>query len=155
MPPEAVAEEEEGETENHRAGQEEGAARSGEGGGGAEEETGRRRVRTVSHEGHCDPDETLEFEIRVPANHEVAENLKGRLLLQHGDMDSNVHQAGTLRLVRELIRSNKRFDFMMFPGMRHGFGSRYGEYWARVRAEYFARYLLGDDYRSADMSERR
>lgn len=111
-------------------------------------------MRTVSHEGHWDPDESLEFETRVPANHEVAQNLKGRLLLQQGDMDSNVHRAGTMRVVRELIRSNKRFDFMMFPGMRHGFGSQYGDYWARVRAEYVARCPLGDDDRSADMSER-
>jgi dipeptidyl aminopeptidase/acylaminoacyl peptidase len=58
-----------------------------------------------------------------------------------------------MRLVRELMRHDKRFDFMMMPGMRHGFGSEYNEYWRRCRAEYFARHLLGDDYRSADIND--
>jgi len=115
----------------------------------------RRTARVVANETHCDPDEDVEFDIHIPANHEVAENLKGRLLLQHGDMDNNVHHAGTMRLVRELIRHNKRFDFMMMPGMRHGFGGAFNDYWTLMRAEYFARHLLGDDYRSADLMERR
>lgn len=127
----------------------------GEGEDDAPETTRRRVARVVPNEGHCEEDESVEFDIEVPANHEVAENLKGRLLLQHGDMDNNVHYAGTMRLVRELIRNEKRFDFMMFPGMRHGFGGEYNSYWAKTRAEYFARHLLGDDYRSADINEKR
>ena len=31
------------------------------------------------------------FEIKIPTNGELAANLKGKLLLVHGDMDSNVH----------------------------------------------------------------
>jgi len=90
---------------------------------------------------------TEQFEIHVPANHEVAENLKGNLLLVHGDMDNNVHHAGTMRLARELIRNDKRFDMMIFPGMRHGFGG-YSSYFQRMLREYFAEHLIGDYYRA-------
>ncbi len=87
------------------------------------------------------------FEIEVPTNHELAENLEGRLLLVHGDMDNNVHHAGTMRLAKALIDANKRFDFMMFPGMAHGFGG-YSSYWQRMMFEFFAESLLGDYYRN-------
>ncbi len=132
------------------------AAEEGEGEGGAEG-SGRRKARVVANEMYCDPDEDVEFDIHIPANHEVAENLKGRLLILHGDMDNNVHHAGTMRLVRELIRHNKRFDFMMFPGMRHGEGTVPGdqEYLARLRQEYFAEHLLGDYYRNDAIIPRR
>lgn len=119
------------------------------------DEDEEREARVVANETHCNSDEEIEFDIEVPTNHEMAEHLEGRLLLQHGDMDSNVHHAGTMRLVRELIEHDKRFDLMVFPGMRHGFGSDFGEYWSKVRAEYFAEHLLGDYYReTADMNAR-
>ena len=129
------------------------AEESGESGEGSDDEE-ERETRVVANETHCEGDEEIEFDIEVPTNHEKAENLKGRLLLQHGDMDSNVHHAGTMRLVRELIEHDKRFDFMMFPGMRHGFGEDFSDYWNRARAEYFAEHLLGDYYRgSADIND--
>lgn len=91
------------------------------------------------------------FEIKVPTNHELAANLKGKLLLVHGDMDNNVHPAGTIRLVNALIRANKRFDLMLMPGQAHGFGNMQG-YFTNMMMEYFAEHLLGDYYRgSADM----
>jgi dipeptidyl aminopeptidase/acylaminoacyl peptidase len=89
----------------------------------------------------------ISFEIHVPANHELAENLKGKLLLVHGDMDNNVHPAGTIRLADALIRANKRFDLMMMPGQAHGFGPMQ-DYFTRMMYEYFAEHLLGDYYRS-------
>ncbi len=95
------------------------------------------------------------FEIKVPANHELAENLKGKLLLVHGDMDNNVHPAGTIRLVNALIRANKRFDFLLLPGQAHGFGNM-TNYFNDLTFEYFAEHLLGDYYRgNANMKERR
>jgi dipeptidyl aminopeptidase/acylaminoacyl peptidase len=86
------------------------------------------------------------FEIEVPANHELAENLKGKLLLVHGDMDNNVHHAGTMRLVDALIKANKRFDFMIMPGKAHGFAD-FQPYFTRLMWEYFAEHLLDDYYR--------
>jgi dipeptidyl-peptidase 4 len=91
-------------------------------------------------------DEDVRFEIKVPTNHELAENLKGRLLLVHGDMDNNVHPAGTIRLANALIKANKRFDFFILPGQAHGFGSMQN-YYNRMMFEYFAEHLLGDYYR--------
>ena len=38
-----------------------------------------------------------------------------------GDMDNNVHPAGTYRVIDALIRANKRFDFHLIPGKRHGY----------------------------------
>lgn len=83
------------------------------------------------------------FDIKVPTNHEIAANLKGRLLLVHGDMDNNVHPAGTIRLVNALIRANKRFELVMLPGQAHGFGNM-TPYFNQKMMEWFSRYLLGD-----------
>lgn len=43
-------------------------------------------------------------------NQDIAKNLKGYLLLITRDMDNNVHQGNTLRVVDALIKANKRFD---------------------------------------------
>lgn len=95
------------------------------------------------------------FEIKVPTNAELAANLKGNLLLVHGEMDNNVHPAGTIRLVDALIKANKRFDFMVMPGQRHGFGPMQGYFQQRLM-EYFAEHLLGDYYGgSAEMDVKR
>src|SRR5581483_9538783 len=40
------------------------------------------------------------------ANYTMAKNLKGHLLLMHGDMDNNVHLANTLHLIDALIKAN-------------------------------------------------
>jgi dipeptidyl aminopeptidase/acylaminoacyl peptidase len=104
------------------------------------------RATTDGQDGSAVQDTTTRFQIHVPANHEVAANLKGRLLLVHGDMDNNVHPAGTIRLVNALIKANKRFDFMVMPGKPHGYGD-YQAYFNRMLYEYFAEHLLGDYYR--------
>ncbi|MAG57206.1 MAG: S9 family peptidase [Planctomycetes bacterium] len=83
------------------------------------------------------------FDIHVPTNAELAENLKGRLLLVHGEMDNNVHPANTMRLVDALIKANKRFDMLIIPGARHGYG-RAQSYFRRRMWEYFAEHLLED-----------
>ena len=45
-------------------------------------------------------DDSIRYEIKVPTNVELAPNLKGKLLLVHGDMDNNVHPGNTIRLGR-------------------------------------------------------
>lgn len=102
-----------------------------------------------------DGNKQTRFEIKVPTNAEIAANLKGHLLLVHGDMDNNVHPAGTIRLVNALIRANKRFDFMLFPGQAHGFGDM-TRYFNQLMYEYFAEHLLGDYYRDkADINDKK
>lgn len=95
---------------------------------------------------------TGQFQIKVPTNHELAANLKGHLLLVHGDMDNNVHPAGTIRLVNALIRANKRFDFMVMPGKAHGFADMQ-PYFTQMLMEYFAEHLLGDYYRGSSQMD--
>ena len=98
----------------------------------------------VDDSGHVD------FEYDIDTNPELAENLKGHLLLTTGDIDNNVHHANTLRMVEALIRANKRFDYFVFPGQRHGYGDM-RDYWFWLRAEYFVEHLLGDDHWNPDI----
>jgi dipeptidyl-peptidase-4 len=94
----------------------------------------------------ADGDTTNAFQIHVPTTVDLAQNLRGNLLLETGDMDNNVHPANTIRLVNALIKANKRFDFMILPGKPHGYGDMV-PYTNRLMFEYFAEHLLGDYYR--------
>lgn len=51
-----------------------------------------------------------------------AEKLKGKFLLIHGTADDNVHFQNTVVLVDELIKANKQFQVMFYPGKDHGIG---------------------------------
>ncbi len=93
------------------------------------------------------------FSYMIDKNPDLAKNLKGKLLLIHGEIDNNVHPANTLRVVNALIKANKRFDMLILPTQRHGFGDM-NEYWFWRTADYFAKYLLGDHTeRSVDIEE--
>ncbi|MFM1971446.1 MAG: hypothetical protein RL185_128 [Bacteroidota bacterium] len=93
------------------------------------------------------------FSYMIDKNPDLAKNLKGKLLLIHGEIDNNVHPANTLRVVNALIKANKRFDMLILPTQRHGFGDM-NEYWFWRTADYFSKYLLGDDTeRSVDIDE--
>ena len=70
-----------------------------------------------------------------------------------GDMDNNVHPAGTMRLVDALIKANKRFDMLILPGKRHGYGN-YSGYFTQKTWEFFAEHLLGDHQSGADIGEK-
>jgi len=83
------------------------------------------------------------FAYSIDKNPDIAKNLKGRLLLIHGEIDNNVHPANTMRVVNALIKANKRFDMLLLPTQRHGFGDM-NEYWFWKTADYFSLWLLGD-----------
>ncbi len=97
-----------------------------------------------------DDEGNVTFEYDIQRNSELAANLKGHLLLTTGDVDNNVHHAGTHRMAQALIRANKRFDFFVFPGQRHGYGDM-SDYWFWLRSEYFVEHLLGADADAADI----
>ena len=93
------------------------------------------------------------FSYMIDKNPDIAKNLKGKLLLIHGEIDNNVHPSNTIRVVNALIKANKRFDMLILPTQRHGFGDM-SEYWFWKTADYFSRNLLGDmTERSVDLEE--
>ncbi|MCX6582605.1 MAG: DPP IV N-terminal domain-containing protein [Candidatus Aminicenantes bacterium] len=46
---------------------------------------------------------------------------KGMLRITHGDMDNNAHMQSTLQLMDKLQDAGKTFEFMLYPGQRHGY----------------------------------
>ena len=86
------------------------------------------------------------FVYHIDTNQELAKNLKGHLMLVHGDVDNNVHPANTIRVVNALIKANKRFDMLILPGQRHGFGDM-NEYFFWRMADYYSEWLIGDSQR--------
>lgn len=84
------------------------------------------------------------FQYSIEKNPDIARNLKGHLLLCTGDIDNNVHPGNTIRLANALIKADKRFDFVLLPGQRHAYGEMTEYFWWRT-ADYFSRYLIGDD----------
>ncbi len=93
------------------------------------------------------------FSYTISRNTELAKNLKGKLLIATGDIDNNVHPANSIRMVDALIRANKRFDFLLLPGQRHGFGDM-TEYFFWRMADYFSQHLLGaSEMNEVDMME--
>ncbi|HEY2824837.1 MAG TPA: prolyl oligopeptidase family serine peptidase, partial [Gemmatimonadales bacterium] len=76
------------------------------------------------------------------ANKNMAGNLRGHLLLFHGDMDDNVHPANTIQLINELIKANRDFDLVIAPDRPHGLNE---PYFIRKRWDYFVRWLAGKE----------
>jgi dipeptidyl-peptidase 4 len=74
------------------------------------------------------------------ANASLAANLKGHLLLMHGDMDDNVHPAMTIQVVDALIKANRSFDLVIAPNRAHSLNE---PYFIRRRWDYFVQHLLG------------
>ena len=83
------------------------------------------------------------FLYSIEKNPDLAKNLKGHLMLSHGDIDNNVHPSNTIRMANALIKANKRFDLVLLPGQRHGYADM-TEYFFWRQADYFAEHLLGD-----------
>ena len=84
------------------------------------------------------PDGTTNYDNQ--ANQLLAENLKGKLLIAHGTLDSNVPPSNTMLVVNALIAANKDFDLILMPNRSHGFGNE--PYMMRRRWDYFVRHLL-------------
>ncbi len=92
------------------------------------------------------------FIYEIEKNSDLAKNLKGKLLLTTGDIDNNVHPGNTIRMANALIKANKRFDFFLMPGQRHGYGDE-TEYFFWLKGDYFCQYLIGDYSISTDIFE--
>jgi len=78
----------------------------------------------------------------MQANQIYAKDLKGKLLLAHGNMDDNVPPYNTWLVVDALNKANKDYDLVIFPNARHGYGAD-SYYMMRRRWDYFVKHLLG------------
>ncbi len=58
------------------------------------------------------------YEKANPLNY--VKNLKGKLLIQHGAVDDNVHPTQVMQLVDALLKAGKQFDWFIYPGQAHG-----------------------------------
>jgi dipeptidyl-peptidase-4 len=71
------------------------------------------------------------------------EGFVGKLLLIHGTGDDNVHYQGSEKLINELVKQNKPFEFMAYPNRAHGI--RAGEntliHRQSLLLEFFKRHL--------------
>lgn len=93
------------------------------------------------------------FVYKIATNPEIVKQLKGHLMLVHGDIDNNVHPANTTRVVNALIRAGKRFDMLYLPGQRHAFGDM-NEYFYWRLVDYFSEHLKGQKETTVDIPRR-
>ncbi len=87
------------------------------------------------------PDGTTSYDNQ--ANQLIAKNLKGRLMLVHGEIDDNVPIGSTYLVADALIKANKDFDMLILPNQHHGYGED-SSYVTRRRWDWFVRNLAGD-----------
>ena len=93
------------------------------------------------------------FVYKIATNPQIAKQLKGHLMLVHGDIDNNVHPGNTIRVVDALIRAGKRFDMLMLPKQRHAFGDM-DEYFYWRMVDYFSEHLKGRSEKTIDIPKR-
>ncbi len=59
---------------------------------------------------------------RITSVMNYVKNYKGLLRIVHGTSDDNVHMQNSIQLINKLQDLNKHFEFMIYPGQRHGIG---------------------------------
>ena len=84
------------------------------------------------------------WDAKIKTNPSLAKNLKGHILITHGSIDNNVHPGNSMRLVNELMKAGKRFDYVPIPGSRHGYRGKQRAYYERLMWYFFAEHLMGD-----------
>jgi dipeptidyl-peptidase-4 len=70
---------------------------------------------------------------------------KGLLRIYHGTMDDNVHMQNSLQLVKKLQDSKKHFEFMVYPGGRHGWGGNQNAHSTNENNMFIYKHLLKKD----------
>jgi dipeptidyl-peptidase-4 len=76
---------------------------------------------------------------------------KGLLRIYHGTMDDNVHMQNSLQLVKKLQESKKHFEFMLYPGGRHGWGGAQSAHSTNENNLFIYRHLLKKEMPAAFM----
>jgi len=67
---------------------------------------------------------------------------KGMLQIVHGVIDDNVHMQNSLRLIDKLEDAKKDFEFLIYPGGRHGWGGNKGLHFQNLKTKFIYKYLL-------------
>lgn len=71
-----------------------------------------------------------------------ADKLKGTLRIVHGTMDDNVHMQNSIQFIDKLQNLNKHFEFMLYPGERHGFAGLKGRHSQQETIRFIYDHLL-------------
>jgi len=71
---------------------------------------------------------------------------KGLLRIVHGTMDDNVHLQNSLQLISALQDLGKHFEFMVYPGGRHGWGGPKAIHSTVENYRFYYRYLLEKEF---------
>jgi len=77
------------------------------------------------------------------------DNYKGLLRIYHGTMDDNVHMQNSLQLVKKLQDAKKHFEFMVYPGGRHGWGGNQSAHSTNENNMFIYKHLLNKEMPSA------
>jgi dipeptidyl-peptidase-4 len=77
------------------------------------------------------------------------DNYKGLLRIYHGTMDDNVHLQNSLQLVKKLQDAKKHFEFMVYPGGRHGWGGNQSAHSTNENNMFIYKHLLNKEMPSA------
>lgn len=76
------------------------------------------------------------------SNVEIADQLEGKLLLIHGELDDTVHPDHSLRMADALIAAGKEFELVIVPGAEHLFIDRIA--YVRTKSwDFLVRSLMG------------
>ena len=70
------------------------------------------------------------------------DKFKGTLQLVHGTMDDNVHMQNSIQLASALQDKGKDFEFMLYPGGRHGWGGAKGNHFNNLKTKFIYKHLL-------------
>lgn len=75
------------------------------------------------------------------ANEPLAANLRGALRISHGTSDASAPLSSTLRMADALIRANRPFDLMLFPGQGHNTDPLHYDYLFADTMRFFEKHL--------------
>jgi dipeptidyl-peptidase 4 len=75
-----------------------------------------------------------------------AERYKGLLRIVHGAMDDNVHMQNSIQLIDTLEDLGKHFEFMLYPGERHGWGGPKATHLRNETYRFYYKYLLEKEF---------
>jgi dipeptidyl-peptidase-4 len=74
-----------------------------------------------------------------------AHQIKGELRLLHGTIDDNVHMQNSIQMVDALIDNGVHFEFMVYPGSRHGIRQR--QHWSDSENTFWFRHFLDKPFK--------